>query len=329
MISTSLAASIAQTKDQLFENEIMGICYSGFRKGQHPDRGDGAKNPSEAETLEDLEILSKNGNFKLIRLYDSQSNSKMVLEVIRKHQIDLKVLLGAWLDAEVNNPNCPWITEPYTDEKLATNKASNAEEIQRAIDLASEYEDIVIAVAVGNEALVDWNDHMVTEEAIINYVREVKGSINQPVTVADNFLWWAKHGKALAAEVDFASIHIYPQWEGKPIEEAIPYGIENMQQVRDALPDTQLVITEAGWATTASEFGARASEALQEIYYRELTTWLESVNITCFFFEAFDESWKGNPDNPIGAEKHWGIFFEDRTAKKVMHDLYPERNPEK
>ena len=41
-------------------------------------------------------------------------------------------------------------------------------------------------------------------------------------------------------------------------------------------------------------------------------------NITVFFFEAFDEPWKGNPDNPLGAEKHWGLFNVDRTPKEVM-----------
>ncbi|MBT8441776.1 MAG: hypothetical protein KJO76_05260 [Gammaproteobacteria bacterium] len=35
-------------------------------------------------------------------------------------------------------------------------------------------------------------------------------------------------------------------------------------------------------------------------------------------FEAFDEPWKGNPDNPTGAEKDWGVFFVDRTPKLVV-----------
>jgi exo-beta-1,3-glucanase (GH17 family) len=37
-----------------------------------------------------------------------------------------------------------------------------------------------------------------------------------------------------------------------------------------------------------------------------------------FFFEAFDEPWKGDPGNPRGAEKHWGLFKVDRTPKQVM-----------
>jgi exo-beta-1,3-glucanase (GH17 family) len=46
--------------------------------------------------------------------------------------------------------------------------------------------------------------------------------------------------------------------------------------------------------------------------------------MTVFFFEAFDEPWKGNPANPLGAEKHWGLFNVDRTPKRVMRDLLTE-----
>ena len=79
------------------------VCYSGFRNGQHPDRGEGAKNPSYEEILEDLTILSHNSNFQLIRLYDSGENSQMVLKVINENNIDIKVMLGIWLKAEFSN----------------------------------------------------------------------------------------------------------------------------------------------------------------------------------------------------------------------------------
>ncbi len=175
----------------------------------------------------------------------------------------------------------------------------------------------VVAVAVGNEPLVDWNDHMVTVESIIGYVRQVKREIPQPVTVADNYLWWAQHGAALARELDFVSIHTYPVWEGNDINEAMSFTIANMEAVRKALPESQIVITEAGWATVASEFGPRASEAKQKRYYQDMFKWAKANNITTFFFEAFDEDWKGNPKDPNGAEKHWGIFDIGRRPKLV------------
>ena len=43
---------------------------------------------------------------------------------------------------------------------------------------------------------------------------------------------------------------------------------------------------------------------------------LENEVLT-FFFEAFDEPWKGSED-PLEPEKHWGVFFEDRKPKMVL-----------
>ena len=316
--TNSAVVPIQQKPGDLLGGFKRAVCYSGFRHGQHPDRGDGTVNPSDKEILEDLQILSRQGNFGLIRLYDAQANSEAVLRLIETNKLNLKVLLGAWLAAEVDNPNCPGHKEPYPKEVLEANKLKNGKEIESAIRLANQYSNTVVAVAVGNEALVDWNDHMVPVDSVIGYVRKVKKSISQPVTVADNYNWWSHHGAALARELDFVSVHTYPVWEGKDIDEAMPYSIANLQAVRNALPHSRLVITEAGWASSASEFGPRASEEKQKRYYQDLFAWTDKMNITTFFFEAFDEDWKGETNNQLGAEKHWGLFTVDREPKQVM-----------
>jgi len=315
--STSIA-DIKQAPGDLLAGEVMAIAYSGFREGQHPDRGDGAKNPSAAEILEDLKILVAH-NFNLIRLYDSGENSLATLELIRQHDLPIKVLLGMWLEAEFSNhEGCAWCDEPIPDSELAENTLRNIAEVARGIDLARQFDDIVVAVNVGNEALVDWNDHMVPLENVIAYVRQVKAIIEQPVTVADNYVWWIRDGAPLVAEVDFIGVHTYPAWEEKGIDEALSYTIENMQGVHEAHPGKPIAILEAGWATVAIEFGDRANEVDQARYYRELHDWATETNTTVFFFEAFDEPWKGNPNAPLGAEKHWGIFNVDRTPKQVL-----------
>jgi exo-beta-1,3-glucanase (GH17 family) len=312
------APGFSQAPDALLEGEVMAIAYSGFREGQHPDRGSGAVNPSRDEILEDLQILVGAG-FRLIRLYDAGENSRTVLELIAEHQLPLKVLQGIWLDAELSNhEGCAWLTEPIPAETLAANARRNAEEVERGIDLAMAYPDIVVAVNVGNEALVDWNDHLMSVEGVIAYVRRVKSRIAQPVTVADNYVWWINEGAALARELDFVGVHTYPVWEGKTIDEGLAYTIENIEAVHAALPDSRIAVLEAGWATTAEEFGERAGEAQQERYYEEIEAWGRRTNTTIFFFEAFDEPWKGDPSRPLGAEKHWGIYFVDRTPKQVM-----------
>ena len=176
-----------QEEKDLLEGEVMALAYSGFREGQHPDRGAGANNPSREQILEDLQILVDHG-FGLIRLYDAKENSRTTLELIEEHDLPIKVLLGMWLDAEFSNhEGCPWLDEPIPDEKLEQNRLANLVEIENGIALARQYKDIVVAVNVGNEALVDWNDHMVPLEDVIKYVRAVKRAIPQPVTVADNW----------------------------------------------------------------------------------------------------------------------------------------------
>jgi exo-beta-1,3-glucanase (GH17 family) len=97
--------------------------------------------------------------------------------------------------------------------------------------------------------------------------------------------------------------------------------------VRAALPGKPIAILEAGWASAGKEFGERASETNQSRYFRELHAWAAVNNTTVFFFEAFDEPWKGDPDNPLGAEKHWGLFNVDRTPKQVMKALRGSDDP--
>ncbi|MFK8015890.1 MAG: glycosyl hydrolase [Gammaproteobacteria bacterium] len=308
----------AQSMSQRVAGQTMAVAYSGFREGQHPDRGSGAINPSAEQILEDLHILVDR-QFTLIRLYDSGANARTTLELIREHKLPIKVLLGIWLEAQFSNhEGCPWLDEPIPEEKLAQNTLANAREVERGIALAREFDSVVVAVNVGNEALVDWNDHMVPLDSVIAYVRQVKRAIDQPVTVAENYVWWATQGAPLAAVVDFIGVHTYPVWEQRTIDDGLSYTIENLTGVQQALPNAPIAILEAGWATVASEFGERASESAQARYYREMDVWARDNNVTVFFFEAFDEPWKGNPDNPMGAEKHWGLFNVDRTPKQIM-----------
>ena len=312
-------SDFVQERNGLLHGEVMALAYSGFRDGQHPDRGSGARNPTDEQILEDLHILVDHG-YGLIRLYDTGDNSRTTLELIEKHDLPIKVLLGIWLRAEVSNhEGCPWLDEPIPGDELAANRLENRAEIKRGIELARRFEEIVVAINVGNEALVDWNDHMVPLEQVIAYVQQVKKAATQPVTVADNYAWWISDGAPLAAEVDFLGVHTYPVWEQKSIDEGLSFTIENIEDVHAALPDKPIAILEAGWATTAVEFPDQANEANQLRYYNELEAWAKSANVTVFFFEAFDEPWKGDPNNADGAEKHWGLFKVDRTPKLVMH----------
>lgn len=293
------------------------ICYSGFRDGQQP----GGDSPSYDEVKEDLVILQN--NWKYLRLYDCDVHAETVLAVIRNEKLDFKIMLGAYIEAEMNNFGCPWGGGVYTEEQLVINREKNDKKIQQLIDWGNHYPDIIFSLSVGNEACVDWTDHYVPVQRVLEFTRKVKKLTKQPVTFCENYVPWLSKLKILAAEVDFISIHTYPVWEYKHIHEAIEYTRENFEAVLAFYPDKPIVITEAGWATNSNGRGIhpeQVNEENQKMYYEDLMNWAEKNKILVFFFEAFDESWKGSPD-PNEPEKHWGLFHTDRTPKIAAEDL--------
>jgi len=296
------------------------ICYSGFRDGQNP----GGVNPSYEEIKEDLLILSH--NWKHLRLYDCDLHAARVLEVINKEKMDFKVMLSAYIVAEVSNHNCPWGGGVYSEEQLAKNKITNRNQIDKLIDWTNKYDNIVSCISVGNEACVDWTDHLVPVESVVEYVKLAKKQTSVPVTFCENYVPWLNKLKPLAEVVDFISVHTYPVWEYKHIDESLGYTKDNYYAVAEMYPNTPVVITEAGWATNTNGRGINAehvSEVNQKIYYNELMNWVNKDNILTYVFEAFDENWKGSPD-PMEPEKHWGLFRTDRTPKLVVKELSPE-----
>lgn len=295
------------------------ICYSGYRAGQAP----GEVYPTYQQVKEDLLLIRD--QWKYIRLYSCDMHSKTVLEVLRKEQIPIKVMLGAYIIAEENNAGCPW-GGAYEPSVLEENRKKNQEEIGRLVALSNEYPEIIFSLSVGNEACVDWTDHMVPVERVMEYARIVRSNTAHPVTFCENYVPWRDKLKPLAAELDFISIHTYPVWEHRSIEDALDFTQENYFSVKHHYPGKPVIITEAGWTTTANGRGIdphNASQDLQDAYYRQLVEWTDCEHILTFVFEAFDEPWKGSPD-ASEPEKHWGLFTVDRKPKKVMQALFSD-----
>ncbi|MCP9292967.1 glycosyl hydrolase family 17 protein [Gracilimonas sediminicola] len=295
----------------------LAICYSGYRKGQKP----GNTIPTYEQVKEDLTLITK--YWKYIRLYDCDDHSKTVLEVIRNEAFDLQVMLGAFIEAETNNFNCPWGGGIYSKPDLEENAERNLKKIDRLIEMGIQYSDIVFALSVGNEACVDWTDHMVPEQKVLYYVKRVKERTNIPVTFCENYVPWLNKLEELATELDFISIHTYPVWEYKSIQAGLDYTKENYYAVAEKYPDKPVVISEAGWTTRSNGQGIdplQVNEENQKRYFEELTEWTIKEGIPTFFFEAFDEDWKGS-DDPSEPEKHWGIFKIDRTPKLALQEM--------
>lgn len=289
------------------------ICYSGYRQGQTPVK---KIYPTYENVLDDLKILEK--DFDYIRMYDASDHAKMTLELIKKHGIKLKVLLGIDLLGEANNRDCKWGGD-YSVEQIAQHITYNQKQLYRVIELANEYKDIVLGVSAGNESVPEWNENLVSPARVLYFVNELKKYTKVPVTYCDNNYYWKDQLKEVAEAVDFISIHLYPVWLGANVEEALTSSIKEYNEIKALYPNKQVIITETGWPTKSN--GGQipkenANELNQLFFNNEFDKYTKEQDIICFFFEAFDELWKGSDavDEP---EKHWGFYYDDRTPKRI------------
>lgn len=290
------------------------VAYGPFRDGQAP----GGEGPTDEQILEDLRIMADHWN--LIRMYGSEW-AEPVLRLIRKEKLPMRVLVGAWLTTEVKSgPN-------GEDEIDADVVAANVRQVNGAIRVAREYPELVAGISVGNETRVFWSDHKVQPQRLIGYIRAVRAETEVPVTVADDFNFWNKpESQEVAKELDFIVLHIHALWAGCSIEDAMPWTERIYKEIRDAHPTKTVVIGEAGWATEKHIEGEQAklikgtpNGKNQKHYWVALRRWAEKNKVTTFWFEAFDENWKGG-SHPDEVEKHWGVFKADRTPKQTLKD---------
>ena len=84
-------------------------------------------------------------------------------------------------------------------------------------------------------------------------------------------------------------------------------------------------IGETGWSSFSDGyFGSNGSKSNDEykeaLYYKHMRDWTNEAGLSCFYFEAFDEPWKGG-NNPGNSEKHFGLFTVDGQAKYALWDL--------
>jgi exo-beta-1,3-glucanase (GH17 family) len=157
----------------------------------------------------------------------------------------------------------------------------------------------------------------------------------------------------LIKAVDFISMHTYPMhdthyqpafWlkteEGhenmtdiEKIDAAMlrskKYAIMQYQAVKDYMTslgvNKPIHIGETGWASFSSgQYGPTGAKACDEykeaLYYQHMRDWTNEAGMSCFYFEGFDEPWKGG-ENSGNSEKHFGLFKVDGKAKYVIWDL--------
>lgn len=180
------------------------------------------------------------------------------------------------------------------------------------------------------------------------------------VTSSDNFASWGGGGEEYHVEdldklinaVDFISMHTYPMhdthynadfWfvpkseaqlsDAEKIDAAMNRSLDYAKSQYEAVSkymksigaDKPIHIGETGWATYCNNFygetGSKATDEFKEAQFHKLIRdWTNKNNIACFYFEGFDEPWKGGND-PGDSEKHFGLFTVEGKAKYAIWDM--------
>jgi len=322
------------------------VSYSPFRTNNRD-----TEVPTAGQVKQDLELLVA-GNFRLIRLFDSSDKvAKLTLDVIKDNSLDIKVQLGAYVNSY------KYVYNPPVVESI---KAANQAELDRLIKLATDYKDIVLAVSVGNETMVSWSPVPIDPDDMAAYISYVRPKVTQPVTTDDNFVFYAEIPQRISDLIDFASIHTYAEidtkfpdspyfWDWRQEGVAVVGGDKTAratammnaamvatraqyQMVRDSLDrkglrSVPVVIGETGWnAEDVNGLRFRTSPVNQKMYFSRLETWRAEGRVgsgpaNVFYFEAFDEPWKGGDDK-------WGLFNVNRQARCVVQALAATYTPE-
>ena len=295
---------------------FVGINYGPYHKpGQTPERPDDPA-ISESQYREDLsKIVQK---FGYIRTYGTEKRVLGLIPFIAQNFPHLNVYLGIWESSKY--------------------RAATEEQMNKAIELANKYPNIVEYIVVGNECLdQDFYDGAVTVEQLIADINKVKQSVPANVKVTTCFGFHSglnpakmedggpndyyragnDYGKRVMQQsrADSLMFTVYPFYGGLDVSK----GKDNTKYwydyaVKNIANGKPVILGEVGWPSAGKpDQGAAVSSVENEQKYT--TDMINAVKDglvgTTFLFEAFDEPWKDTSQ----WEPHWGLWDQNGNPK--------------
>lgn len=273
---------------------------------------------------------------------------------------EMYVMLGAWIDclnAWTEFPPNHDIESPANEGEIerAVTLANQYPDIVKVIAVGNEaMVKWATSYYVQPNVILKWVNHLQ------NLKSENKLPKDLWITSSDNFASWGggefqyhvQDLENLIKAVDYVSVHTYPyhdthynpEFWGVPenqqgltkrkkvdlaMERAIEYAKSQYDSVANYMKslgvNKPIHIGETGWATASKglygDNGSKASdEYKQAVYYKLMRDWTNEANISCFYFEAFNEQWK-DATHPQGSENHFGLFTIDGKAKYPIWNL--------
>ncbi len=290
------------------------ICYTGYRDGQMPTGAPGANEPTEAQVREDLTLLLP--LTQGIRTYGSNPllhDGGSVPKVADDLGLDLH--MGIWIDDPLANATS-------TD---ATNMAA----LDASIGIVSAGHKSIKTVIISNEYLLrvrqmhpgDASATAAAEARLVTYLKYVRSKVppSIPVVIGESYPDWLNASKALYDAVDIVMWHVHPWWQGVPIANAAAAAQTAHEQMLARMKALGITkperLAETGYPWAEQHQDALGSEDNQAQYLHDLNQYSLKSGLEYWFFEGFDEAWKGagaTGEGSVGAK--WGMFTTVRTA---------------
>ncbi len=317
--------------------------YSPFRTTNRD-----AEIPTEANIKQDLDLLHASG-VGLIRLFDSQAKtSALILKVISENPLlDLKVHLGAYVNTFEywgQSASEQASIQAGNSEELArcVALANSYPDIVEAVSVGNETMVSWSIVPISTRQMAAYV-RTVRSQIVQPVTSDDDWSFYSgglPHHPAEN------QAAEVLAELDFVSMHTYAHeaakfdlfdWRQKSAsagpERANAMMVAAMTKTKqdyagvrsfmDSVGKAKLpiVIGETGWKGVDSggsngQYRYYASPANQRRYIGDLLLWADGLRAggslrNVFYFEAFDEPWKGGDDK-------WGLFNVSRQARYAI-----------
>jgi exo-beta-1,3-glucanase (GH17 family) len=263
----------------ILRHKIHGISFSPYVDGQSP-----GTEISEHQIRERLSIIQPYTHW--IRSFSCKEGNQETPRIA--HENGLKTMVGVVLSEDLD---------------------ANEIELRNGIEVArAGHADIF---AVGNEVMLRED---LTEDQLIDFIERAKAAVpGVPVGTVDAYFLFENHPR-VAAACDTLLVNCYPFWESCPAEYAPLYMKEMYRRAQNVAGGKKVIISETGWPTVGSPFGAAVpsyDHALE--YFIRTYQWAHEEGIEIFYFSSFDESWKVGDEGDVGA--YWGLWDAEGNLK--------------
>ena len=346
-------------KDILGNSNYLAISYGGYRKSSRDFQPTIGELKEDMKILHAMNIrilrtynvqLAHTSNIlKAIRELKNEDST-----------FEMYLMLGAWIDCKNAWTDKPVDHNIESENNAAEidRAVSLAQEYPEIVKVIAVGNESMVKWAtsyyVKPNVILKWVTHLQSLKEKGDLSKDLW------ITSSDNFASWGGGDPQYHVEdltklikaVDYLSVHTYPMHDthynpvfwgvfGNETElsslkridiamnRANTYAISQVDSVARYIKSLGIYkpihVGETGWASASNGFyGAKGSKATDEykesIYYNNIRQWTNENNMSCFYFEAFDEPWK-DAHNKGGSENYFGLFTVDGKAKYALWDL--------